>query len=137
MSSPGMLLPFAIASRPFRAIPKIAMAGISGAKDKLAGFASLSFRARATPKPSVKRWRDEQVFCIACRHPYSRSRMNTVTADLTLVDQQSVGRRQCLDDATQHRKCVSGAVSFALLEVGAVLTHGVGDVGEAKKSYAG
>jgi hypothetical protein len=42
-----------------------------------------------------------------------------------------------LDDASEHRERVASAVGFALLEIRAVLAHGVGDVCETKKPYAG
>src|SRR5579863_10743009 len=49
---------------------------------------------------------------------------------------RSVRWVQSLDHVTQHRKRIPSAVGFALLEVGAVLAHRVGDVRKTKKPYA-
>jgi hypothetical protein len=45
---------------------------------------------------------------------------------------RSVSRIESLDDTAQDRKSVPGAIGFALLEVGAFLAHGVGDMRETK-----
>jgi hypothetical protein len=50
---------------------------------------------------------------------------------------KSIHRVQSRNDAFQHREGIAGAVSFALFEVRAALSHRVGDMGQAENRNAG